>query len=90
MQAIKPRLSSILVLAALLSLNVQAQEKKGFFSGFKDSEDGAFDMSDYLLTKKGFLIEPTIITEPAIGYGAGAGARLVPFVVWRAKRTRPA
>ena len=65
----KPRIMLILVLAVFLGLNVQAQEKKGFFSGFKDSEDGAFDISDYLLNKKGFLIEPTIITEPAVGYG---------------------
>ncbi len=58
-----------LFLVAVLGLSAQAQEKKGLFSGFKDSEDGAFDISDYLLTKKGFLIQPTIITEPAVGYG---------------------
>ncbi|WP_188689927.1 BamA/TamA family outer membrane protein [Silvimonas amylolytica] len=38
----------------------------------QDPEDGAFDMSDYLLNQKGFLPVPTIITEPAIGYGGGA------------------
>ncbi len=60
-------------LGILLSLNVQAQEKKhGFLSGFKDSEDGAFDMSDWLLNKKGFLVLPSIITEPAIDYGLAA------------------
>ncbi|WP_255991889.1 BamA/TamA family outer membrane protein [Chitinolyticbacter albus] len=39
---------------------------------FRDSEDGAFDMSDYLLNHRGFLPVPTVITEPAIGYGGGA------------------
>jgi len=69
MHSIRPKILSILILAFFLGLTVQAQEKKGLFSGFKDSQDGAFDISDYLLNKKGFLIEPTIITEPAVGYG---------------------
>jgi hypothetical protein len=83
MHTIKSGISVVLALAVLLGLNVQglAQEKdkekekpkKGFLSAFRDSEDGAFDMSDWLLQKKGFLLMPTIITEPAIGYGlAGA------------------
>ncbi len=40
--------------------------------GFKDSLDGAFDMSDWLITKKGFLPFPVLITEPALG-GFGLG-----------------
>ncbi len=40
---------------------------------FKDPVDGAFDMSSFLLEHKGFLPVPTIITEPAIGYGGGIG-----------------
>jgi len=39
---------------------------------FTDPEDGAFDVSEWLLDKKGFLPVPIIITEPAIGYGGGA------------------
>jgi hypothetical protein len=39
---------------------------------FTDPEDGALDASAWLLEKKGFLPVPMIITEPAIGYGAGA------------------
>jgi hypothetical protein len=69
MRTVKSRILSILLLGVFLGLNIQAQEKKGWLSSFKDSEDGAFDLSDYLLNKKGFLIEPTIITEPAVGYG---------------------
>ena len=41
--------------------------------GFRDSSDGQFDMSDWLLTKKGALVVPVVITEPAIGYGGGLG-----------------
>ncbi len=72
MQTIKSRISLILVFAVFLGLNIQAQEKKGFLSAFRDSEDGAFDISDWLVKKKGFLLLPTIITEPAVGYGAAA------------------
>lgn len=38
---------------------------------FHDPVDGSFDMSDWLLRKKGFLPVPIIITEPALGYGGG-------------------
>jgi Omp85 superfamily domain len=74
MVTIKSRVLLILVLAVLLGLNIQAQEKQGFFSAFKDSEDGAFDISDWLVQRKGLLILPSIITEPAVGYGAAAAA----------------
>ncbi|WP_254601902.1 MULTISPECIES: BamA/TamA family outer membrane protein [Cupriavidus] len=40
---------------------------------FFDPEDGALDMSDFLLNHKGALPVPTIITEPAVGYGGGLG-----------------
>ena len=40
--------------------------------GFTDPEDGMFDVSHWLAEKKGFFPVPIIITEPAIGYGAGA------------------
>lgn len=40
---------------------------------FTDKEDGAFDMSDVLLTHKGVLPVPTIVSEPAVGYGLGLG-----------------
>ena len=47
----------------------QQAEKENIF---RDPEDGEFDASAWLLDKKGFLPVPVIITEPAIGYGAGA------------------
>ena len=39
---------------------------------FTSKEDGAFDVSDYLATRYGFMPVPMIITEPAVGYGGGA------------------
>ncbi len=43
--------------------------------GFRDSLDHAFDMSDWLITKKGFVPFPMIITEPAVGgFGGGLSA----------------
>jgi len=36
-----------------------------------DPEDGKFDVSAFLATAQGFLPIPIIITEPAVGYGAG-------------------
>lgn len=38
---------------------------------FKDPEDGAVDLSDWLMTKGGFMPVPIIITEPAVGTGLG-------------------
>jgi hypothetical protein len=40
---------------------------------FKDPQDGAFDASEWLLDRKGFLPMPLLITEPAVGYGLGVG-----------------
>jgi hypothetical protein len=56
------------VLAVALSFEVLGQEK----SLFRDPEDGKLDASAWLLERKGFLPVPIIITEPAVGYGAGA------------------
>ena len=36
-----------------------------------DAEDGKLDIGDYLSSTSGFLPVPIIITEPAIGFGAG-------------------
>jgi len=41
-------------------------------SSFTDPEDGAFDVSDYLLNRRGVFPVPIVITEPAVGYGGGA------------------
>jgi hypothetical protein len=41
----------------------------------KDSLDGAFDLSDYIIYAHGFIVVPTVITEPALG---GIGGAIVP------------
>jgi hypothetical protein len=41
---------------------------------FRDSLDHAFDISNWLASKSGFLFVPSIITEPAVGYGLAGAA----------------
>ncbi|WP_211950962.1 BamA/TamA family outer membrane protein [Cupriavidus yeoncheonensis] len=50
-----------------------AQAKPSRSLSFLDPEDGMLDASDFLLNHKGALPVPTIITEPAVGYGIGLG-----------------
>ena len=40
---------------------------------FRDPEDGAFDVSNFLSTRVGFLPMAMPITEPAVGYGLALG-----------------
>ena len=40
---------------------------------FIDPQDGMFDVSHWLAERKGFFPIPIIITEPAVGFGLGAG-----------------
>ncbi|MET0654248.1 MAG: BamA/TamA family outer membrane protein [Pseudoxanthomonas sp.] len=40
-------------------------------AAFKDPQDGKFDISEWLLDRRGFLPVPIVITEPAVGYGGG-------------------
>ncbi len=42
---------------------------------FKDSLDGSFDLSDYIIEANGFVPVPILITEPALG---GFGGGLIP------------
>ncbi len=58
---------SILVTGSLL-----AQDKKISTSLFRDSTDGAFDVSEWVLTAHGFIPVPMLITEPALGGFGGA------------------
>lgn len=54
------------MMVAMGAADIQAQP-----ASFTDPEDGAFDMSDFLLHRKGVLPVPMVITEPAVGYGGG-------------------
>ena len=62
----------VLTVSALLLTGVSTT-LAGSMGIFMDPEDGFFDTSDWLLERKGFLPVPIIITEPAVGYGGGAG-----------------
>ena len=66
------RIISLTWIAALglgCQASAQEQDKRSLF---KDPEDGKLDASEWLLDRKGFLPVPIVITEPAVGYGAGA------------------
>jgi hypothetical protein len=71
---LKPNCSLLAVFLLVSFFNLDAQEKKKSFSIFRDSLDNAYDMSDYLINKKGIMIVPTVITEPAVGYGIAGAA----------------
>jgi len=67
----------ILFTALLFSFYSFSQQKEKKI--FKDSLDGAFDISKYLLELHGFLPVVSVITEPALGFGgAGAGVYFIP------------
>ena len=59
---------------AFMLASAPAQADSWLGEAFTDSEDGAFDMSTWLLKRKGFLPLPIVITEPAVGSGGGAAA----------------
>ncbi len=85
---ISSRILSILLICSCLCvvLPIQAQEtepaKKQKLS-FKDPEDGAFDLSEWIIEYSGFVPVPLIITEPALG---GFGGALVPVFI---KQNKP-
>jgi len=60
----------LLSLFLLLGPDCYGQDSVKKLSSFRDSTDHAIDISDWLVNKKGVLILPSIITEPAVGYGA--------------------
>jgi len=68
------KLSLLPVILIITCFSAGAQEKTKKFSAFRDSLDNAIDISDWLVNKKGVLIVPTIITEPAVDYGAAIAA----------------
>lgn len=66
--------SVLFLLCMILSFNVLNAQKH--HAVLKDSLDGAFDLSDFLIYANGFIVVPTIITEPAVG---GFGAAVAPI-----------
>ncbi len=58
------------------STKTEKQTKKKI--SFRDSQDGAFDVSDWVIEYNGFIPMPFIVTEPALG---GFGAALAPIFI---------
>lgn len=78
------RMLSIGFLTVLLAAQ---SASAGWMDAFRDPEDGRLDLSQYLLDRKGALPVPIVITEPAVGYGAGGA--LVLFQQSLAERALP-
>jgi len=70
---VKPATRALLLAALLACGPVAPARAEGWSDRFVDKDDGAFDMSEHLLQYRGFLPVPIVITEPALGYGLGAG-----------------
>lgn len=77
----------VVLLAVLICLSAKAQKDTSAVKSekqklspevFKDSLDGAFDMSDFLIGFHGFIPVVQLITEPALG---GIGATLAPVFI---------
>ena len=65
--------SPVLVAAQTSAPATQPSTEPAAQSLFRDPEDGAFDVSNFLSTRVGFLPIAMPITEPAVGYGLGLG-----------------
>jgi hypothetical protein len=78
----------LLQLMLFHSLATLAQDTIKPVSVFRDSLDNAIDISNFLLNKKGFLLVPSIITEPAVGYGV-LGAAIYFHSSYSAKKGPP-
>jgi hypothetical protein len=66
----KSNIFILVLIVVSLGSKIVAQDGHKSVTAFRDSLDQAIDISDFLLNKKGFLVVPSIITEPAVGYGA--------------------
>jgi hypothetical protein len=82
------KLFALAVSLFLVLLNINGQEKAKSRSSLRDSLDNKIDISDWLVNKKGVLLVPTVITEPAVGYG-GALAALYFHSSYSAKKGPP-
>ena len=64
--------SAIISVLMTLSICASSLTVHAFdFSLFKDPQDGMLDASGWLMSQSGFMPIPIIVTEPAVGVGAG-------------------
>jgi hypothetical protein len=76
MKRIKKQIECLFIGLLYCCLLFSQEEKKR--PSLKDSVDGAFDVSDYVIDANGFVPIPYIITEPALG---GFGGALIPVFI---------
>jgi len=67
----KTSICTVIMLAAIVVVGSAEPAGAFDFTLFKDPEDGAFDLSEWLLSRGGFLPVPIVVTEPAVGAGLG-------------------
>jgi len=65
------KLPSICLLAASVMGSSAPVRADSFFHKFIDPKDGKLDASQWLSGRTGFLPIPLVISDPAVGYGAG-------------------
>jgi hypothetical protein len=65
----------LLPLNIFLSADITAQHTRKY--SMRDSLDGAFDLSDWIINAHGFVPVPYPVTEPALGFGGA----LVPLLI---------
>ena len=64
---------------------IKSKSKASSKANLKDTLDGKFDFSSFLIDAKGFIPVPFIITEPAVG---GLGLAVVPIFLTPKKNQR--
>jgi hypothetical protein len=62
---------------------IKSKSKTSSKANLKDTLDGKFDFSSFLIDAKGFIPVPFIITEPAVG---GLGLAVVPIFLTPKKK----
>ena len=63
----------IQIVTSFLLLTHETAFSASMMDEFIDPQDSMFDVSHWLAERKGFFPIPIIITEPAVGFGLGAG-----------------
>ncbi|MBZ4035914.1 BamA/TamA family outer membrane protein [Flavobacterium sp. 17A] len=71
----KKSISKIILLSIWIIVSFNGLNAQKYKISLRDSLDHAVDLSDYLIYAHGFIVVPTIITEPALG---GIGGAVVP------------
>lgn len=71
----RKRIQRMVFITAFLLFSFHTMRGQKQHISMRDSIDGAIDLSDYIIYAHGFIVVPTVITEPALG---GIGGAIVP------------